>query len=348
MRNKLLAPNIDNSNPSVYPNGRIKDNTGSGNGTPVNEFVYGDLHEMKDKLMRLYGIVPNDLPDNESNGFQLIDALRALASKNDFILDLTDSSGILQVPIKLGFMLQKESVLCLSGVNFTAQTQIKGIDNVTYTISILGSFKSGEYVRLIKTAMGVTLIREVDAVNLDLAVSEFNYLKKASQTQENTGTIDTVATTPLTNKTVFARRVNGVDSDDYLATTSQNGLLSKEDKAIIDSFTSIEKNYGTFSGSGFDDDPVGTNYAVTGNITAAQKTGNTGDGGIITCTFQNAMIDNNYQVNISIESLGSFESDNDIFPVIWKKISTTQIQIYIEFTGFATKSLKYHIEVKQR
>ena len=52
-RDKRLAPNVDNSNPSLYPNGRIQDNTGSGNGTPVNNFVYSDLHEMKDKLFRL-------------------------------------------------------------------------------------------------------------------------------------------------------------------------------------------------------------------------------------------------------------------------------------------------------
>ena len=58
-RDKKFAPNIDNSQPLVYPNGRIQDNTGSGNGTPVNNYVYSDLHEMKDKLMRLYGVIPN-------------------------------------------------------------------------------------------------------------------------------------------------------------------------------------------------------------------------------------------------------------------------------------------------
>jgi hypothetical protein len=345
MRNKLLAPNIDNSNPSVYPNGRIKDNTSSGNGTPVNEFVYGDLHEMKDKLMRLYGIVPNDLPDNESNGFQLIDALRALASKNDFILDLTDSSGILQVPIKLGFMLQKESVLCLSGVNFTAQTQIKGIDNVTYTISILGSFKSGEYVRLIKTSSGITLIREVDAVNLDLAVSEFNYLKKASQTEENAGTIDTKATTPLVNKVAFTRRVNGVDSDNYLATPSQNGLLSKEDKDIIDNIGDNPiKNKGWVSGL----DVSGSSgpLSVSGDFSSANASLVAGVS-VVNVFLSNNMSNLNYLCQMFIESQGVITNDNRIANIVFKPISVNQFQFCIGETGGVLQNLKIHIKVEQ-
>ena len=67
-----------------------------------------------------------------------------------------------------------------------------------------------------------------------------------------------------------------VDSDDYLAKPTgdpdeRNGLLSKEDKATIDSFVSKEVNYGTFTGTNFDDDPINTNYAVTGSITSAKK-----------------------------------------------------------------------------
>lgn len=347
MRNKLLAPNIDNSNPLIYPNGRIKDNTGSGNGTPVNEFVYGDLHEMKDKLMRLYGIVPNDLPDNESNGFQLIDALRALASKNDFILDLTDSSGILQVPIKLGFMLQKESVLCLSGVNFTAQTKIKGIDNVTYTISILGSFKSGEYVRLIKTSSGITLVRVGDSVSIDAMVGELFYLKKANQSEENAGTIYTKATTPLTNLTAFVKRVIGVDSVNYLATAIRNGLYPKEHFAIVAGLGSSPiKNIGSFSGlnTGMD---IGTVLAVSGNITNAVVVGDYSNATAVRCTVSNALSSTNYKVRTDIESLGLFTNDTDSFCPVFKPISTTQFDVAIRENTNVNKNLKFHLETIQ-
>lgn len=85
MRALNSNPNVDNSDLSNYPDGRVKDNTGSGNGTGVNERVYGDLHQAIAKLMRLYGIIPSGLPDNEANGFQIVEALKALASKNDYI-----------------------------------------------------------------------------------------------------------------------------------------------------------------------------------------------------------------------------------------------------------------------
>jgi hypothetical protein len=348
MRKKLLAPNIDNSNPTLYPWGRIKDNTGAGNGTPVNEFIYGDIHEMKDKLARLYGIEPNGLPDNETNGYQTIESLRALASKNDFIIDLTLSSGIVSAAIKLGFMLEKESVLCLAGFNFSTETQIKGIDNVTYSLNLIGSFKSGEYVRLIKTSTGITLIREVDAVNLDLAVSEFNFLKKASQTQENAGTIDTAATTPLTNKTVFERRVNGVDSSSYLATQLRNGLLSKEDKVIIDNIAANPiKNIGWFSGFNPGSGTINQNLPVSGNISNAKIVDVLSGMTVVECTLSNAMTGTNYEVQTSIESLGTFNNDTPVYPCLFKVISNNTIQIAMREPISTTHNLKIHVRTIQ-
>lgn len=344
-RDKRLAPNVDNSNPSLYPNGKIQDNTGSGNGTPVNNYVYSDLHEMKDKLFRLYGIEFNGLPDNETNGFQTIDALRGLASKNDFILDLVDNSGVLNVPIKLGFMLQNESVICLAGFDLGAQTQIKGSDNVTYSATFVGSFKSGEYVRLIKTSSGITLIREVDAANLNLAVSELSYLKKATQTQENAGAIDTVATTPLTNKTVFEKRVNGVDSADYLATPLRNGLLSKEDKDIIDGIgESPIKNIGSVSGIDVGGMTVGQNLTINGNITSAVVTFNSGGLTVIRCTIQNSHATTNYKVRTEIESQSNFDNDSRILHPVYKVNFLNQFDIGIRESSGSIQNIKLHLE----
>ena len=346
-RDKKFAPNIDNSSPLVYPNGRIQDNTGSGNGTPVNNYVYSDLHEMKDKLMRLYGIAYNGLPDNETNGFQLVDSLRALASKNDFILDLTDTAGVLQVPIKLGFMLEKESVLCLSGVDLAAQTQIKGSDSVTYTITSIGTFKNGEYVRLIKTASGVTLIREVDAVNLDLATGEFGYLKKANQTQENAGAIDTVATTPLTNLTAFIRRVNGVDSTTYLATALQNGLLSAADKAIIDALgANPVRNFGTISNIDINSGTIGSTFPVTGDLVSATLTAKPGQSSTIQVVVANTMTDTNYFVRVFINSQGSdVDDDNNLGSPIFRIINATTFQINLIEYATQSQNLKFFVEV---
>ncbi len=54
--------------------GRIKDDDGTGNGTPVDEDVYGDMHQFFEKLMTEGGITANELPDGDYNGFQLFQA----------------------------------------------------------------------------------------------------------------------------------------------------------------------------------------------------------------------------------------------------------------------------------
>lgn len=234
-RNKANQPNIDNSNPVGFPNGRIKNNTGAGDGTAVNESVYGDIHEVFAKLMRLYGIPYNNQPDSEQNGYQYVEALRALASKNDFVLDINSTNGKLSVPIKLSSMLPNEQVLCKAVIDKNAETEILGSDGVSRVVTFIGDFKASEYVRLINTATTVVLVRMVDSVNLDSAITELEFLKAASTAEEITGSLNTKATTPEGNLLAFVERVNGTASNGALAMANvRNGLLSKEDKARID------------------------------------------------------------------------------------------------------------------
>lgn len=70
----IEAPSTD------YPNGRIKDRTGTAHGTPVNEKGYGDLFQFIAKLFRARGVNPNSLPDNVTNGFQLFDVFESTES----------------------------------------------------------------------------------------------------------------------------------------------------------------------------------------------------------------------------------------------------------------------------
>lgn len=53
-----------------YPYGRIKDDTGSNNGTPVDEEVYGDLHQFFERMMALASVTFNGNPENSTDGFQ--------------------------------------------------------------------------------------------------------------------------------------------------------------------------------------------------------------------------------------------------------------------------------------
>lgn len=235
-RNKGKQPNIDKSDLVRYPDGRIKNNTGGGDGTPVNEATKGDLHEFFDKVMRLYGIVHNDLPDNEENGYQYVDALIALASKNDFVLPLTDVNGQLSIPLKLGKLRTDESLVLKASIDKAAQTTIKGIDGISKVVTYLGSFKAEEYVRLINTSNSVVLVRMIDSFNLESAVNDLSFLKATTAVKEEAGTDNSVGTTPLSNKTIFTKRVIGDLSPNFLASATRNGLMSKEHFTAIEEF----------------------------------------------------------------------------------------------------------------
>ena len=352
MRNKANLANIDLSDPN-YLYGRIKNNTGSDDGTPVNERVYGDVHQFFAKLISLAGITPNDLPDNELNGYQTIDALINLASKNDYLQTLGSVSGVLNIGVKIGLMQVNEILICKASSDFTTETTIKGIDNVINAISVNSNFKANDYLLLQKTASNIQITRLVDAVNLDIIVAEFNYLKKANQTQENAGTSEVVATTPKTNKTVFERRVNGVDSSNYIAKgtsdpDARNGLLSKEDKEIINNIgASPIKNKGFFSGL----DVGGTTGSLTvgGNcVSATASVPDTYESAILV-TMAVAMANTNYVVKTYVESLGPLSNDLEISNIVFKPISTTQFQLGLtEVGGGLVTSLKIHFEVEQK
>lgn len=342
-------PNVDNSDLANYPDGRIKDNTGSGNGTPVNRNVYGDLHANISKLMRLYGIVPSGLPDNETNGYDIIDSLVALASKNDYIYPLTtNGTDTLSIDIKLHLMNENEFLVCLASADKTTETLIKGSAATTFAVAYSGNFKANEYVRVIKTGAGVSIIRIADWNSLSAMATDLGFLKKASQAQENAGTVDTVATTPLTNLTAFIRRVIGADSGSYLASASRNGLYPKEHFAIVSGLGSVVPvNVGWFSGVNIDSGSPGATYARSGNISSATIMTSSGGRQVIRCVMANAMANLNYDVRASIESQGTFTNDVEIQREVFKPISATEFDIAIRETSSVSQSLKIHIKVFQ-
>ena len=312
--------------------------------------MYGDLHQNVAKLLHLYGIKYNDLPDNESNGYQLIDALVALASKNDYILSLTASGDVLNIPIKIGKLKTGESFVCKAALDKPVDAStVKGtLDNSIKAAVFEGDFKSGDYVRVINNADNISFVRLVDYTNFETVAKALNFLQKATQAQEDSGTSEAVATTPKTNKTVFAKRVNGEDSDEYLATQEQNGLLSKEDKTILDNIGNARlRNTGYLSGLEVDGLPVGTSLVVNGDLNSAVIAQNTADGNIIRLTFKNAMDSTNYKLQTSVQSQGNMEIDNDIKPIVWKAISNNQADVYVEETGGGGQNLRIHFDVIQ-
>jgi len=80
-RNLATQQNVIVQN-SQYPYGRIKDNPGDNTGTPVNEAVYGDIHQFFARLFAVSGLVYNNLPDNAYTGFQFYSAFTLYVQRN--------------------------------------------------------------------------------------------------------------------------------------------------------------------------------------------------------------------------------------------------------------------------
>jgi hypothetical protein len=356
-RDKLsLQEQIDNSDPSNYLNGRIKDNTGAGGGTPVNERVYGDIHQFFAKLMNLAGLGFTGLPENEINGYQYIESLRNLATKNDLSYNLSKDGSVLTLPIRLSTVADNEIIRAKATFDKGSETSIKGtLDNSdNKTVTYLGNFKQDEYVRIINLPATVLIIREVDAFNLGTVIDELFYLKAATQAQENAGTLNTVATTPLRNKTTFTKRVIGDDSDDYLADTTRNGLLSSEFWDIIDGIgTPALRNRGRFVLGDIGGISVGTIFVSFGQIKQAKCISAPSGATVVEITFDNEMDNANFRLDLSVESLGNFDFDNDYLPIPFKKVSTNQgistskAKIYVEETTDPIQNIQIHVDVIQ-
>lgn len=93
-------PNVD-APTSDYPFGDMRDDDGTGNGTPINREVYDDFHQFFAKMLAVAVSVNapffsiNDLPDNNLNGFQLFEAFGITArSANVELLQMIVNSMI--------------------------------------------------------------------------------------------------------------------------------------------------------------------------------------------------------------------------------------------------------------
>lgn len=78
---------------SDYPNGDITDDTGAGDGTPLDQISHSDYHQTFREFLTLAGITPNGLPDNVTNGYQYIEAMQKVLKNyiGVLIIDATTS-----------------------------------------------------------------------------------------------------------------------------------------------------------------------------------------------------------------------------------------------------------------
>ena len=233
MFNKKNFPFVDNTDPN-YPDGKIVNSDGSGQGTRLNFNMTTDVWEFFAKLLRKANVTANDQPDNESNGFQTIEALQLLPTKNDFANLITSSNGQYQVGIKLGILEENESLYLRMGVNAGSETNIKGVDDVVVDVDLSnnGAILSGDYVHMVFTA----------ASGL-----KFNRIISFNQVVD---------------------MLNGLQSSNYLASSTQNGLLSSTYFKRRTRIAGTVQGGGTInSGSGFSVDRLSLGvYRVNHNF----------------------------------------------------------------------------------
>ncbi len=155
MRNKA---NVINTIPPTtdYPYGRIKDDTGVNDGTPIVEANNGDIQETVTGLMERAKFTPNNLPDNKTNGYQIMDAIRENGGKFDMIHTMTLSGGELVVDFRLDNVYDKEYIIVkfmsandtdnVIGVNELTDSNLNSYQAFLYPDFDNNFFSEGRYV----------------------------------------------------------------------------------------------------------------------------------------------------------------------------------------------------------
>lgn len=115
-----------------YPYGDLRDNPGDNSGTPVNRDLMGDIHRTVEKIMDEAGIVANGLDDNEANGYQIYEALKAIFRPYKVISGILNNTGFIVFENNSG-----ETVTWSSPNSTTTRLSISGgIDTAKTTVLI--------------------------------------------------------------------------------------------------------------------------------------------------------------------------------------------------------------------
>jgi hypothetical protein len=93
-----------------------------------------------------------------------------------------------------------------------------------------------------------------------------------------------------------------------------------------------------------------TSYAVNGNLISAVQTAKFEEFQRIRVTIPSGLLTStNFKVRVDIESNGTDNLDNDLWPVVFKKngSSTTTFDLLVEEVNAREQSIYFHVEVIQ-
>lgn len=162
MFNKKNFVNVDNSDPD-YPDGKIVNNNGSGNGTKLNFNMTTDVWEFFAKVLRKTGIIANNLPDNESNGFQTVEAMQLLPGKITTRGILTVADGEYHISIPIGHLGDNDTIVLIAeDDSLSTGTVLNGSDGATLNAYSL-PFIVGDTLIFVKDDTVCELIQPITA-----------------------------------------------------------------------------------------------------------------------------------------------------------------------------------------
>lgn len=122
-------------NNSLFPDGQIRNEALNQQGTPVVREVYGDVLTNAYAILRNAGIDFNGLEDNETNGYQLLKALKQFVNELNDIEQILTVSGT-QISININLDLLPNNYV----INAKASDNIPKGTNLTLTSNGSNSF----------------------------------------------------------------------------------------------------------------------------------------------------------------------------------------------------------------
>ncbi len=141
-----------------FPEGQIKNETETEQGTPVVREIYGDLLVNVYAILKDAGITPNQQEDSEVNGYQLLQALKKLTNSLNDIEQVISLSGTnWDIPLNIDKLPNKYVLFARMAdaydpaVNYT----VSGTGNNSFTLSSPTGFKASDEVVMVLDQSGV-------------------------------------------------------------------------------------------------------------------------------------------------------------------------------------------------
>ena len=152
MRTIRDLPIVQDGNNTLFPDGQIKNETATQDGTPVVREIYGDVITNIYKIIRDAGVDFTETEDSESTQYQLLDALKVFTNElNDTMQVLTVNGLKVSINVSLDNLPNNYFFICQvsdslsSGVTY----ELEGSGDNTYNFSVQSNINSSSQVLLI-------------------------------------------------------------------------------------------------------------------------------------------------------------------------------------------------------